>query len=281
MEMRNNSDQTTYHSLQTQVTMRPVRGMTFQGTWTWGRSTGVAGSTPDGGGITATYRDFMNRAADYTVAAFQRTHDFRAYGTFELPFGPTKFIGGSSKGWVSHVIGGWQMGVIMNATTGGPLNVAARNTIDRTGTPDIVGNFDRKGDLQWNSTFGNYFGGAYKKVPDPACANVAANLKAFCTNSAIADASGNIILQNAAPGQLGTLGLNPIYGPGRWEMDANISKLFKITESKNVSFRMDSSNVFNHSNPVNPGLDLNAGTFGEINNKTGNRSLAAQVRFQF
>ena len=161
------------------------------------------------------------------------------------------------------------------------LNVAARNTINRTGTPDIIGNFDRNGDLQWDSKFGNYFGGAYKKVPDPACATVAVNLKAFCTNSAIADASGNIILQNAAPGQLGTLGLNPIYGPGRWEMDANISKMFKITESKNVSFRMDSSNVFNHSNPVNPSLDLNAGTFGEINNKTGNRSLAAQVRFQF
>jgi hypothetical protein len=32
---------------------------------------------------------------------------------------------------------------------------------------------------------------------------------------------------------------------------------------------------------VNPSLDLNAGTFGEINNKTGNRSLAAQVRLQF
>ncbi len=281
MEMRNNSDQSTYHSLQTQVTMRPIRGMTFQGTWTWGRSTGVAGSTPDGGGITATYRDFMNRAADYTVASFQRTHDFRAYGTFELPFGPAKFIGGDSKGWVARVIEGWQVGMIMNATTGGPLNVAARNTINRTGTPDIVGNFDRKGELQWDSTFGNYFGGAYKKIPDPACANVAANLKAFCTNSAIVDASNNIILQNAAPGQLGTLGLNPIYGPGRWEMDANISKMIKITESKNVSIRMDSSNVFNHPNPVNPSLDLNAGTFGEINNKTGNRSLAAQVRFQF
>ena len=53
----------------------------------------MAGNTPTGGGITATYRDFMNRNADYTVAAFHRTHDFRCYGTFELPFGPGKWLG--------------------------------------------------------------------------------------------------------------------------------------------------------------------------------------------
>jgi len=282
MEMRNNSDQSTYHSLQTQVTMRPTRGMTYQATWTWSRATGVAGNTPDGGGITATYRDFMNRAADYTVAAFHRAHDFRAYGTFELPFGPNKLIGGGSNGWFARAIEGWQVGVIANATTGAPLNVAARNTINRTGTPDIVGNFDRKGNLQWSNLFGNYFGSnGYKKVADPACATVATVLQAFCTNSAIADASGNIVLRNAAPGQLGTLGLNPLYGPGRWEMDANIQKKFRISESKNLSVRVDTNNVFNHPNPVNPSLDLNAGTFGEINNKTGNRTLAAQIRLEF
>ncbi|HLQ78316.1 MAG TPA: hypothetical protein VK210_13235, partial [Terriglobia bacterium] len=284
MEMRNNSDQSTYHSLQTQVTMRPTRGMTYQATWTWSRATGVAGNTPDGGGITAAYRDFMNRAADYTVAAFHRTHDFRAYGTFELPFGPTRFIGRGTNGWLARAIEGWQVGMIMNATTGSPLNVSARNTINRTGTPDIVGSFDRQGKPQWNSKdspFGNYFGGAYTKIQDPSCLTVATNLLPFCTNSAIVDANRTIILQNAAPGQLGTLGLNPIYGPGRWEMDANIQKLFKISEAKSLSVRMDSSDVFNHKNPVNPSLDLNAGTFGEINNKTGSRSLAAQVRFQF
>jgi hypothetical protein len=53
----------------------------------------------------------------------------------------------------------------------------------------------------------------------------------------------------AAPGQLGTLGLNRIYGPGRWEMDANIQKLFKVTESKSLSFRVDSSDVFHLPTP--------------------------------
>ncbi|HZI50275.1 MAG TPA: hypothetical protein VFE29_00505, partial [Terriglobia bacterium] len=281
MEMRNNSDQSTYHSLQTQVTMRPLRGMTWQATWTWSRATGVQGSTPDGGGITANYRDFLNRAADYTVAASHRVHDFRGYASFELPFGPGKLIAGNSGGWVARLIEGWQLGTIFNASSGSPQAVSARNTINRTGTPDIVGALPRDGKVTWGAPFGQYFDQTYQRVSDPACQNVAANLAAFCTNTAIADANGNIILQNAAPGQLGTLGLFPIYGPGRWDVDANIQKSFKTSESTRVSIRVDSNNIFNHPTPGDPNLNINTGTFGEIDSKTGSRTLAAQVRFEF
>jgi hypothetical protein len=53
----------------------------------------------------------------------------------------------------------------------------------------------------------------------------------------------------AAPGQLDTLGLNPTYGPAAGNMEANIQKLFKVTESKSLSFRVDSSDVFHLPNP--------------------------------
>ena len=281
MEMRNNSDQSTYHSLQTQVTMRPSRGISTMVTWTWSRATGVQGSTPDGGGITANYRDFLNRAADYTVAASQRTHDFRGYATFELPFGPNRLIGGNTQGWFARIIEGWQMGTIFNVSSGAPLNFSARNTINRTGTPDLVGNLPRDGEVTWGDPFGQYFGQQYQRIQDPACQAVAANLVNFCQNTAIADANGNIILRNAAPGELGTLGLNPLYGPGRWEVDANIQKTFRTSESTRVTIRVDSNNVFNHPNPGDPNVNINAGTFGEIDSKTGSRSLAAQVRLEF
>src|SRR5262249_11289749 len=147
--------------------------------------------------------------------------------------------------------------------------------------PDLVGNLPRNGNVAWGTDFGQYFSQQYQRVQDPACKAVAANLVAFCSNTAIADASGNIILSNAAPGQLGTLGLNPIYGPGRWEVDANIQKTFRTSETTRLSVRVDSNNVFNHPNPGNPNLNINSGTFGEINSKTGNRSLAAQLRLEF
>ena len=163
MEMRNNSDSSSYHSMETQLTMRPKRGISFQTTWTWSRATGVAGNTPTGGGITAAYRDFLNRHADYTVANFHRTHDFRGHGTFELPFGPGKWLGGNSSGVVSRLIEGWQFGTIVNLTTGSPLSVSASNTINRTGTPDITGVLPRKGDIVWGSQFGNYFSQQFQR----------------------------------------------------------------------------------------------------------------------
>jgi len=173
--MRDNSDSSNYHSMQTQLTMRPRRGITYQATWMWSRATGVAPPTGDGGGAVATYRDFMNRHADYTVASFHRTNNVRGYATFELPFGPGRLIGSGATGVLARVIEGWQLGTIFDFSTGAPLNVVATTTINRTGTPDIVGDFPRKGNVEWGDPFGNYFSEPLYRVTDPACARVAAN----------------------------------------------------------------------------------------------------------
>ena len=283
MEMRNNSDNSTYHSMETQLTMRPKHGITYQATWTWSRATGVAPPTADGGGTTEVYRDFMNRHADYTVGSFQRTHNFRGYATFELPFGPGRFLGGKSGGVFARVIEGWQLGTIFDFSTGAPLNVVATTTINRTGTPDIVGDFPRKGKVVWGNPFGNFFSQPLFSVQDPACAQVASGLTQFCTNRAVStDAAGkNIILQNAAPGQLGTLGLNPLYGPGTWNFDANLQKKVRIGESRSLAFRLDARDILNHPTPGSPNLNINSGTFGQITTKTGSRSLAGQMRLEF
>jgi hypothetical protein len=50
------------------------------------------------------------------------------------------------------------------------------------------------------------------------------------------------------------LGLFPLYGPGRWDVHANIQKAFRISESTRISIRIDSNNIFNHPNPGDPEL---------------------------
>jgi hypothetical protein len=100
-------------------------------------------------------------------------------------------------------------------------------------------------------------------------------------STAVTNESGNIVLRNAGPGQLGTLGLMTMEGPGNWDLDANLQKSIRIGESKKLALRMDAQNLFNHPTPGNPNLNINSGTFGEINSKTGNRTLAAQIRLEF
>src|SRR5262245_41005479 len=109
----------------------------------------------------------------------------------------------------------------------------------------------------------------------------------FCSRSAATQRSQrtldgkNIILQNGAPGQLGTLGLNPIYGPCNWNFDANLEKEIRVAESRSVAIRLDARNIFNHPTPGTPNLNINSGTFGQITTKTGSRTLAGQIRLEF
>ncbi len=282
---RNNSDSSNYHSLQTQVTLRPTHGVTYQTTYTWSRSLAVSGGVNSTGGFNGLYRDLQNRNADYSLQPTHRTHDFRAFGTYELPFGPGKLLARNRSGLFARAIEGWKIGTILNVSSGAPLNVVGATTLYAMGTPDIVGSFPRKGKVVWplspGDAFGNFFDQQYQRVPDPACAAVASNLRAFCTNTALADAKGNIVLRNAAPGQLGTLGLATIEGPGLWSLDGDIQKSIRIAESKNLTFRIDASNLFNHPTPANPNLNINSGTFGQITTKTGSRVLAAQLHFDF
>src|SRR5262249_8168126 len=158
---------------------------TYQTTYTWSRSLAVSGGVNSSGGFLGLYRDLQNERADYTLQSTHRTHDFRAFGTYELPIGPGQMLLGNSSGWLARVVEGWKAGTILNMSSGAPLLVVGSNTLYNLGTPDIVGAFPRNGKVQWplnrGDIFGSFFGQQYQRVPDPACASVASNLKTFCT----------------------------------------------------------------------------------------------------
>jgi len=103
------------------------------------------------------------------------------------------------------------------------------------------------------------------------------------TTSVTRTREGVIVLQNAQPGKVGTLGQNTLRNIGNYTLDANISKQFRLTESKSVQLRIDTSNVFNHPQPGGPQFSINANNnpFGQITTKTGGRAFQGQVRFNF
>jgi hypothetical protein len=280
---RTNSDSSSYHSLQTQVTLHPTNGIQYQATYTWSRSMGIDSGGSGGLGV---FRDLQDQRADYTLLSSNRSHDFRSYGTFELPFGPGKLIGGNTSNWIARVIEGWKLGTIFNLTSGAPLNIVGVNSLYGLGTPDVVGDFSRDGAVVWplnsGDTFGNYFPQGYRRERDPQCNTLATqSLRDNCTLNVIRDASGNIVLRNAAPGEMGTLGLRPIEGPGTIAFDANLQKTVTVGEGRSITFRVDANNILNHPNAGAPNLNMSSGTFGEINTKTGSRNLQALVRFDF
>ena len=272
-----------YHSLETQVTLRPKHGVSLQSTYTWSKNLG----TGQAGGLGATYTNLADRHADYSLQSDSRTHDFRTNGTFALPIGPNKLLLANSSGTLARIIEGWQASWIINLTSGQPTSVAAQNNLYTNGTASIVGPFDKdSGNVQHDTgTTWNYLPkGAYTVDVDPQCAQVTTlqGLQGQCTIDAVKDASGQFVLQHPAPGTRGTMGLRTVEGPGQWRFDANLQKSFKISESKTMQFRMDARNILNHPEPNAPTLSINQANFGTINGKTTlRRQFQAQLRLIF
>ena len=304
----NNTGYSNYDSLQTQVSLRAWHGVTFQGTHTWSKTLALA---------TSGYRDLRNRAADYGKTGQHLTHDFRANSTIELPIGPNKLFFGNTSGWVARLIERWQTSFIMNLYTGRPVSATGQQTLWGRSNPDVVGPWNvRGGSTEWGTIVtnaqtgalgGTYFGSPspFMKVADPQCApgglvdvtdrmgynlrgnNNAPGTGAFvelCTLDALAYVeTGQIALQNAKPGKLGTLGTNTLQTRGVWSFDASASKTFRITESVNAQMRIDVTNALNHPTPPDPTLSINANElFGNIaGDKTGSRAFRGTVRLSF
>jgi hypothetical protein len=282
-----NDFSTNYHSLEAQITLRQWHGLYLQSTYTWSRNLGTGGPF----GLGPTYTNPVNRHADYSIQTDTRVHDFRTNGTLALPMGPGKLLFRGSSGVLARIIESWQTGFIVNLNSGAPMTIAANNSLYGNARPDIVGPFPLKGgSVTFKGTppaNGSYWTpGSFTVVKDPQCNAIAASLQSLCTLNAITDSeTGQILLQNAQPGTVPTLGLGSVYGPGRWRFDANISKSIKITESKTLQFRLDASDVLNHPEPNAPSLNI-AGTaatnFGVISGKNNlHRQLQAQLRFNF
>jgi hypothetical protein len=282
-----NDYSTNYHSLEVQTTLRPVHGLSIQSTWTWSKNLGTGGPF----GLGPTFTNPVDRHADYSIQTDTRIQDFRTNGTFALPIGPNKLFFGSSSGIVARIIEDWQTSAVFNVNSGAPLTVTANNSLYGNARPDIVGPFPTNDAAVSfdgvTSQNGSYWApGTFGTVKDPQCAALAANLQTLCTLNAITDAkTGQILLQNAKPGTVPTMGLGSVFGPGRWRFDMNLSKSIKLSESKSLQVRLDAADVLNHPEPNTPSLNLtgaSATTFGQIAGKSNlHRQLQAQLRFSF
>ncbi|HLH33009.1 MAG TPA: TonB-dependent receptor, partial [Terriglobia bacterium] len=288
VELSTNPDNSTYHSLVTQVTKRFSHGFTNQMSYTWSRSLGVFDS--DGGRNTTAFSIFRlidprNRRENKTLIN-HRTHDIRGNATWQLPFGPQQKLLGNSNGVIARLVERWQLGAIYSWNSGTPLTLlSARSTITAgtTITPDIAGNFTKNmGDVTRINNGVTYFRGL-TQVTDPDRANVTTlqSTQGSFSGSAIADAGGHPLLVNAPPGRHGNMGLNWIEGPANLGLDMNLIKRIRIAESKEFEFRLDALSVLNHANFGNPDVNINSNTFGRITSATGNRTFVANLRLNF
>ena len=82
-------------------------------------------------------------------------------------------------------------------------------------------------------------------------------------------------------GTFGNMRPFSIEGPGYWQLDMALARIFQIRESRKLEFRAEAFNITNRFIPMDPNLNLNANTFGQITTSGNARVMQFALRYAF
>jgi len=241
------SEQTmVYNALQTSVRRRFAHNVGFDLHYTLRK-----GWSDQGGGLSSPFvngdifftQDFFDPKFDRGQLSQEARHNVSGNVIYQLPFFE------NSHGVLSQVLGGWQISSILNIRSGVPLRIPQPSGISQN-RPDYVG-----GDPvlpNWHDTLLYINRNSFQPVPTSPITN--ATLRPGTANPSL------------------------ISGPGRWQADISLGKVFRLRESVNLQIRADAFNAFNHVIYNNPVTGLTSVDFGKITSATGWRSGQMNAR---
>jgi hypothetical protein len=220
----------TYDALFLSAQKRLSHGITVLANYTWSHCiSDVANS--ELGTAQPLYVIPNNRRADRSKCAFSDLRQiFNLSAVAQVP----KF-----SGWALRTVASdWQFSFILNAKTGPFYTVTTGVDNALTGQanqrPNLVGEVN-------------------PYVADAGCPN------APCLQWITASA-----FSSPAAGTYGNLGAVNLRGPGAFQFDMAVSRMFRIREKRSVQLRGEVFNLPNHLNPSTPVATLNSGNFGQI-----------------
>ena len=162
--------------------------------------------------------------------------------------------------WYEHILGGWQVNGITTFMSGTPFTVYDSTGVSaQGGAPEISGFPSDRPNLVGDPNAGPH-------TPDQ-----------WVSRSAFQQL--NPVTQ---VGQFGNAGRNIVQGPGLQQWDFSVLRSFRFTESKNLQFRAEFFNLFNHANFGLPVNDLNdQKNFGKIQTSQPGRLVQLALKFLF
>jgi hypothetical protein len=261
-----NSENTTYHSLQTSVRKRFSNSFSFDAHYTLGRGlsytggdVGVYYGTDVSENVIQDFFDLTNERQPTTGDVRHRFVGDLIYQTPEL------------KSWAAplrHALGGWQVSGIVTARSGQPMWVTQSCSSSYHCRPDYLGGDPVFVDWRHNEITTGCRPGVHCDVQ-------------YIDRSIFALVPAN----RGVAVRPGTAGKRLFRGPGAWNVDLSLAKNFKIKGESKIQFRADVFNVLNHvnfNNPVgSPNLNISSSQFGRITGAASMRAMQMGVRFQF
>jgi hypothetical protein len=241
-----------YHAGVLGVEKRFSRGFSLNATYTWSK---FLNNTDDGGsavgetGVSAIYSNYYDRGADYGPSSNDIPHRFTLSSVYELPFGRGHRL--LSHHWAGRLLGNWSLSVVSLLQTGAPLTVTT------------------------NTNTSNSF------AAGPQRANVTGNPALPDDQRTLSRWFDTNAFTQPAAFTFGSSGRGLVRGDGVINFDLSILKNFAVSEQKQVQFRAELFNAFNHPNFLLPGTVLGRPGFGVVSTANPGRSIQLGLRLTF
>jgi len=189
----------------------------------------------------------LDLSRNKAVAGFDRTHNFQAYGLWELPFGQGKRF--AQHGIARALAGGWQINWILSAMSGTPFTI----TDSGTGAQFL--------NAPGNTQTANLVAPVHITRGRPASSCSSSSCQYFNPASfqQVSATSPGLL-----DGFFGNAGRNIIRGPGYFNLDMSLFRNFKISERFTFQFEADAFSVTNTPHFNNPNSNISGANFGAI-----------------
>ena len=277
---RNNAFSSNYNSLQMSVRKTYSSGLALSFNYTYAKALDELSDTFNNKSGTTPIDD-QNIGLSYGPADFDLRHRLVATVGYDLPFL-------KENRW----LGGWGVNSIVSWQTGHPVSPYSGSS---------------SYDLNKNGVRNDYL------VPTTAPADtiLSGSAQDSCTAAAVANGGGKCYFNSAqwvpydpqgtGGGVAGScplsvnsglwcnapIGRNSLFGPHYANVDFNVTKRFKVTETSGLTFQANFFNLFNHPNFLLPDANIQdiSTTFGQVTATTGDtgghRVIQLALRFDF
>ncbi len=262
----------SYHSLQANIEKGVTHGLTFQLSYTYAHAIDTGSSFENAG-----FGESNTRGYNQFFPALNKgnsAYDARQRLVFS-PIYQTPLLSG--KAWYNPVnlaVSGWEISGITSLATGFPFDVSYSG-----GSSDSL----------WCPAFTNFY--ACPDAPNQVAPIVKGSTRAARLGNGHTPYISNASFVNEPIGGFGNTGRDPASGPGINQTNIVLAKNIFLSSEKNlrVQLRMETDNVFNHTQFANPGSGwgdtpssvTNFGQISGINSGSTARQtqLAAKIYF--
>src|SRR5437867_2394985 len=240
-----------YHGMLLSLQRRASSGGTVGANYTWSHCIGIDPTANNTGRGGPGYLDPNDRSFDYGNCPYvDRRQIFNVTAVVPSPQFQRPVLRKLASGWPGASIVRASTGAFMTVVPG--LDRALNGQPCSAATPTSAANGQRL-----NQIFGNPYG-------NRDSIDNYLNPKAFA---------------QPAFGTLGNIRPFSIEGPGYWQLDMALARIFQLAESRKLELRAEAFNVTNRFIPKDPNLNLNANTFGQITTSGDARVMQFALKY--